>query len=81
MKAHLQEAFAKDNREQYLRNKAKINARNNRYYAQNKERILAKRKSNASQASVKVLAEVEAPNPQCLGHPPSAHEYTRNPKT
>ena len=44
MKAYLQEAFAKDNREQYLRNKATINAKNNRYYARNRERILAKRK-------------------------------------
>ena len=33
MKAHLQEAFAQDNRVEYLKYKERINAKNNRYYA------------------------------------------------
>ncbi len=74
MKPHLQEAFAKDNREAYLRNKAAINAKNNRYYAKHKERIIASRKvSKVSGASL-------SPSPPHPPHQPSVLEHTRNPK-
>ena len=80
MKPHLQEAFAKDNREAYLRNKATINAKNNRYYQKNREKILAKRKATASQSS-KVSAVTPTPNPPCLARQHSVLAYTQNPKT
>lgn len=75
MKPHLQEAFAKDNREAYLRNKAAINAKNNRYYAKHKERIIASRKSS------KVLEAKPSPNQSCLEAQRLDHEHTRSPKT
>ena len=45
MKPHLKEAFAKDNREAYLRNKAK----NNGYYQKNREKMLEIRKATVLQ--------------------------------
>jgi hypothetical protein len=61
MKPHLQEAFAKENREHYLRHKKRINAANNEYYARNKEKILAKRRLTA--ALRKASAATEARDP------------------
>ncbi len=74
MKPHLQEAFAKDNREAYLRNKAAINAKNNRYYAKHKKRIIASRKVS------KVSGASSSPSPPHRPHQPSVLEHTRNPK-
>ena len=74
MKPHLQEAFAKDNREAYLRNKAAINAKNNRYYAKHKERIIAARKVS------KVSGASSSPSPLPPPHQRSVLEHTRNPK-
>ena len=66
MKPHLQEAFAKDNRVEYLKYKERINAKNNRYYAKNKE---AKRKATASKASVEELVVTPPPNLPSLVRP------------
>lgn len=74
MKPHLQEAFAKDNREAYLRNKAAINAKNNRYYAKHKERIIASRKVS------KVSGASSSPSPPHPPHQPSLLEHTQSPK-
>jgi len=81
MKPHLQEAFAKDNREAYIRNKATINAKNNRYYQQNRDKILAKRKAISAQASGTVSAVTPTPNPLCLAGQHSDLAHTQNPKT
>jgi hypothetical protein len=66
MKPHPQEAFAQDNRVEYLKYKERINAKNNRYYAKNKENILAKRKATASKASVEELVVTPPRDPPCL---------------
>ena len=81
MKPHLQEAFAKDNREVYLRNKATINAKNNRYYQKNREKILAKRKAISAQAFASGSAVTPSPNPLCLARQHSVLAHTQNPKT
>ena len=81
MKPHLQEAFAQDNRVEYLKYKERINAKNNRYYAKNKERILAKRKATSSKASVEELVVTPPPNLPSLVRQHSALLYTQNPDT
>jgi hypothetical protein len=82
MKPHLQEAFAQDNRVEYLKYKERINAKNNRYYAKNKERILAKRKAIASKASVEELVVTPPPNLPSLCRPQhSVLLYTQNQDT
>ena len=80
MKPHLQEAFAKDNREAYLRNKATINAKNNRYYQKNREKILAKRKATASQSS-KVLVVTPSPSLPCPVAQRLDHGHTQSQET
>ena len=81
MKPHLQEAFAKDNREVYLRNKATINAKNNRYYQKNREKILAKRKAISAQASVSGSAATPSPNQPCPVAQRLDHGHTRTQET
>jgi len=81
MKAHLQEAFAQDNRVEYLKYKERINAKNNRYYAKNKEKVLAKRKSNASKVCVEESVEEPPPNLPSLVRQHSVLLYTQNPDT
>ena len=81
MKPHLQEAFAQDNRVEYLKYKERINAKNNRYYAKNKEKILAKRKATSSKASVEELVVTPSPNHPSLVRPHSVLLYTQNPDT
>ena len=81
MKAHLQEAFAQDNREEYLKYRERINAKNNRYYAKNKEKILAKRKATSSKASVEELVVTPSPNHPSLVRQHSVLLYTQNPDT
>ena len=75
MKAHLQEAFAQDNREEYLKYRERINAKN-------KEKILAKRKAIASKASVEELVVTPPPNLPSLVRPQhSVLLYTQNQDT
>ena len=81
MKPHLQEAFAKDNREEYLKYKERINAKNNRYYAKNKERILAKRKATSSKASVEESVVKPTQDPLCLVRQQSVVEHIQNQET
>ena len=81
MKAHLQEAFAKDNREEYLKYKERINAKNNRYYAKNREKILAKRRLTALKLFVEELVEEQSPDPPCPVRQQSVVEYTQNQET
>jgi hypothetical protein len=81
MKPHLQEAFAKDNREVYLRNKATINAKNNRYYQKNREKILAKRKAISAQAFASGSAVTPSLNPPCLVARRLDHGHTRTQET
>ena len=78
MKAHLQEAFAQDNRVEYLKYRERINAKNNRYYAKNKE---AKRKATASKVCVEELVEEPPPNLPSLVRQHSVLLYTQNPDT
>jgi hypothetical protein len=81
MKAHLQEAFAQDNRVEYLKYKERINAKNNRYYAKNKEKVLAKRKATASKVCVEESVEEPPPNLPSLVRQHSVLLYTQNPDT
>jgi hypothetical protein len=74
MKPHLQEAFAQDNRVEYLKYKERINAKN-------KERILAKRKATASKASVEELVVTPPPNLPSLVRQHSVLLYTQNQDT
>ena len=78
MKAHLQEAFAQDNRVEYLKYRERIKAKNNRYYAKNKD---AKRKSNASKVCVEESVEEPPPNLPSLVRQHSVLLYTQNPDT
>ena len=81
MKPHLQEAFAQDNRVEYLKYKERINAKNNRYYAKNKEKIQAKRKAIASKASVEELVVTPPPNLPSLVRQHSVLLHTQNQDT
>jgi hypothetical protein len=81
MKPHLQEAFAQDNREEYLKYRERINAKNNRYYAKNKEKVLAKRKATYAQKSVEESGVAPPPNLPSLVRQHSALLYTQNPDT
>ena len=81
MKPHLQEAFAKDNREEYLKYRERINAKNNRYYAKNKEKVLAKRKATYAQKSVQESEVKPTPNPPCLLRQHSVLLHTQNQDT
>jgi hypothetical protein len=81
MKPHLQEAFAQDNREEYLKYRERINAKNNRYYAKNKEKVLAKRKATYAQKSVEESGVKPTPNPPCLLRQHSVPLHTQNQDT
>lgn len=81
MKAHLQEAFAKDNREEYLKYKSRINNKNTRYYTKNKEKILAKRRPTSLTLCVEELLEEPTPDPPCLPRQHSVLSHTQNQDT
>ena len=81
MKAHLQEAFAQDNRVEYLKYRERINAKNNRYYAKNKEKVLAKRKATYAQKSVQESEVKPPPNLPSLVRQHSVLLYTQNQDT
>ena len=81
MKPHLQEAFAQDNRVEYLKYRERINAKNNRYYAKNKEKVLAKRKATYAQKSVEESGVKPTPNPPCLLRQHMVPLHTQNQDT
>ena len=81
MKPYLQEAFAQDNRVEYLKYKERINAKNNRYYAKNKEKVLAKRKATYAQKSVEESGVKPTPNPPCLLRQHMVPLHTQNQDT